>query len=118
MLTWTKSEITLNETVAKPTLDHYQIIRRNGAVVPFEPSKIAIAVMKAFLAIYKTTQNSLQKSIFAVLREYGSWVVSHLSLHKHTVGVGFISKIKVVPLVLNKSNGFFSAGKTNLRNAP
>jgi len=34
------------------------------------------------------------------------------------VGVGFISKIKVVPLVLNKSNGFFSAGKTNLRNAP
>ena len=32
------------------TLDNYQIIRRNGAVVPFEPSKIAVAVMKAFLA--------------------------------------------------------------------
>jgi ribonucleoside-diphosphate reductase alpha chain len=37
-----------------PSLDHYQIIRRNGAVVPFEPSKIAIAMMKAFLAVHGT----------------------------------------------------------------
>jgi ribonucleoside-diphosphate reductase alpha chain len=29
----------------------YQIIRRNGAVVGFEPSKIAIALTKAFLAV-------------------------------------------------------------------
>ncbi|MEJ5999065.1 ribonucleoside-diphosphate reductase subunit alpha [Paucibacter soli] len=33
----------------------YQIIRRNGAVVSFEPSKIAIALMKAFLAVHGTT---------------------------------------------------------------
>ena len=33
---------------------HYQIIRRNGAVVPFEPSKIAVAMMKAFLAVHGT----------------------------------------------------------------
>ena len=32
-------------------VDHYQIIRRNGAVVPFEPTKIAVAMMKAFLAV-------------------------------------------------------------------
>jgi len=32
----------------------YQIIRRNGAVVSFEPSKIAIAMMKAFLAVHGT----------------------------------------------------------------
>ena len=32
----------------------YQIIRRNGAVVPFEPNKIAIAMMKAFLAVHGT----------------------------------------------------------------
>src|SRR5690606_27936095 len=31
-----------------------QIIRRNGAVVPFEPSKIGIALMKAFLAVHGT----------------------------------------------------------------
>ena len=35
-------------------LAHYQIIRRNGAVVPFEPDKIAIAMMKAFLAVHGT----------------------------------------------------------------
>ena len=33
---------------------HYQIIRRNGAVVPFEPQKIAVAMMKAFLAVHGT----------------------------------------------------------------
>ena len=33
----------------------YQIIRRNGAVVSFEPSKIAVALMKAFLAVHGTS---------------------------------------------------------------
>jgi ribonucleoside-diphosphate reductase alpha chain len=40
-------------SVANP-LANYQIIRRNGAVVPFEPNKIAIAMMKAFLAVHGT----------------------------------------------------------------
>ncbi|MGK6309044.1 ribonucleoside-diphosphate reductase subunit alpha [Variovorax sp. DT-64] len=35
-------------------LANYQIIRRNGAVVPFEPNKIALAMMKAFLAVHGT----------------------------------------------------------------
>ncbi len=39
---------------APHSLNHYQIIRRNGAVVPFEPNKIAIAMMKAFLAVHGT----------------------------------------------------------------
>ena len=39
---------------ASHTLSHYQIIRRNGAVVPFEPTKIAVALMKAFLAVHGT----------------------------------------------------------------
>lgn len=42
-----------NTSAASP-LAHYQIIRRNGAVVPFEPSKIGIAMMKAFLAVHGT----------------------------------------------------------------
>jgi ribonucleoside-diphosphate reductase alpha chain len=41
-------------SVAPSALTHYQIIRRNGAVVPFEPQKIAIAMMKAFLAVHGT----------------------------------------------------------------
>ena len=32
----------------------YQIIRRNGSVVAFEPGKIAVALMKAFLAVHGT----------------------------------------------------------------
>ena len=32
----------------------YQIIRRNGSVVSFEPDKIAVALMKAFLAVHGT----------------------------------------------------------------
>ncbi len=41
------------DAAASP-LNHYQIIRRNGAVVPFEPTKIAVAMMKAFLAVHGT----------------------------------------------------------------
>ena len=33
------------------TFADYKVIRRNGSVVSFEPSKIAIAVTKAFLAV-------------------------------------------------------------------
>ncbi len=42
------------DTGAVNLLAHYQIIRRNGAVVPFEPNKIAVAMMKAFLAVHGT----------------------------------------------------------------
>ncbi len=42
------------EAALNQTLSHYQIIRRNGAVVPFEPAKIAVAMMKAFLAVHGT----------------------------------------------------------------
>ncbi len=40
--------------VSASALANYQIIRRNGAVVSFEPSKIAVAMMKAFLAVHGT----------------------------------------------------------------
>ncbi|TDV09834.1 ribonucleoside-diphosphate reductase subunit alpha [Paraburkholderia caballeronis] len=38
-------------TFAQATFADYKVIRRNGSVVSFEPSKIAIAVTKAFLAV-------------------------------------------------------------------
>src|SRR2546421_8073898 len=46
--------VTTPSQAAPNPLAHYQIIRRNGAVVPFEPNKIAIAMMKAFLAVHGT----------------------------------------------------------------
>jgi ribonucleoside-diphosphate reductase alpha chain len=42
------------DDTAAHSLSQYQIIRRNGAVVPFEPNKIAVAMMKAFLAVHGT----------------------------------------------------------------
>ena len=42
------------QDTAAHTLSQYHIIRRNGAVVPFEPNKIAVAMMKAFLAVHGT----------------------------------------------------------------
>ncbi|MBB2484824.1 ribonucleoside-diphosphate reductase subunit alpha [Mitsuaria sp. WAJ17] len=43
------------DTPRQSAFQAYQIIRRNGAVVSFEPSKIAIALMKAFLAVHGTS---------------------------------------------------------------
>ena len=38
-------------TAADPRFAQYKVIRRNGAVVPFEPAKITVAMTKAFLAV-------------------------------------------------------------------
>jgi ribonucleoside-diphosphate reductase alpha chain len=58
-------------------LNHYQIIRRNGAVVPFEPSKIAVALMKAFLAVHGT-QGAASASVREVVEELTQNVVRAL----------------------------------------
>ena len=55
-------------------LHHYQIIRRNGAVVPFEPNKIAVAMMKAFLAVHGT-QGAASASVREVVEELTQNVV-------------------------------------------
>ena len=46
--------ITTSSAAAASAFAGYQIIRRNGAVVGFEPNKIAVALMKAFLAVHGT----------------------------------------------------------------
>jgi ribonucleoside-diphosphate reductase alpha chain len=47
------SPVAAPQAASNP-LSNYQIIRRNGSVVPFEPNKIAVAMMKAFLAVHGT----------------------------------------------------------------
>jgi ribonucleoside-diphosphate reductase alpha chain len=39
------------DATAEPAYAQYKVIRRNGAVVGFEPGKISVAVTKAFLAV-------------------------------------------------------------------
>src|SRR4030095_2034134 len=51
---------------ADPRYAQYKVIRRNGAVVPFEPAKIGIAMTKAFLAV-----NGGQGAAPARVREQG-----------------------------------------------
>jgi len=43
-----------SDAASSSALSSYQIIRRNGAVVAFEPNKIAVAIMKASLAVHGT----------------------------------------------------------------
>jgi len=43
--------VPLMSTTPDPRFAQYKVIRRNGSVVAFEPSKITIAMTKAFLAI-------------------------------------------------------------------
>ena len=48
------SDHSADQNAQANLLSTYQIIRRNGAVVPFQPNKIAVAMMKAFLAVHGT----------------------------------------------------------------
>ena len=58
-------------------LAHFQIIRRNGAVVPFEPNKIAVAMMKAFLAVHGT-HGAASASVREMVEELTQTVVRAL----------------------------------------
>ena len=65
------------QATASHALANYQIIRRNGAVVPFEPNKIAVALMKAFLAVHGT-QGAASASVREVVDELTQNVVRAL----------------------------------------
>jgi ribonucleoside-diphosphate reductase alpha chain len=62
---------------SQASVAQYQIIRRNGAVVPFEPSKIAVAMMKAFLAVHGT-QGAASASVRETVEELTHAVVRAL----------------------------------------
>ncbi|MGQ9861484.1 MAG: ribonucleoside-diphosphate reductase subunit alpha [Thiobacillaceae bacterium] len=44
--------LPLSEPAATSTYANYRVIRRNGAVVAFEPNKITVAMTKAFIAVH------------------------------------------------------------------
>lgn len=92
MLTWDE----LDESNYLP-LAHYQIIRRNGAVVPFEASKTPAAVVMQALGLMLGANRKLANPDLAAVPQRGS-----LSIKSQT----------------GKLNGFYSASKANLRNAP
>ena len=91
MLTWQDNEISTHDTLA-----NYRIIRRNGAIVSFDIGKSALAFAGAVLVAHR-----LKKSIPALdgLRSYSRQRLGMINLKQ-------------------AFNGFFSASKANLRNAP
>ena len=92
MLAWNESDGLNHSPFA-----HYQIIRRNGAVIPFEPSRITVAVVIRALGLVFCGNRKPTSGSVGVLAAMGA-----LSLRAQTA----------------KQSGFFSASKANLRNAP
>lgn len=89
------------ELLPSDLLSHYQIIRRNGAVVPFEPNKIAVAMMKAFLAVHGTqgaasasvrdTVNALTQGVIrALMRSRPSGGTFHIEDVQDQVELGLM----------------------------
>ena len=87
MLTWDEVGAANSDRFS-----NYVIIRGTGAVVPFEPNKAVVAVMKAFIATTSATKE-----------------------HLFTLSKRFAAAVRLRP---GKASGFFSASKANLRNAP
>ena len=122
MLTWDEFD-----DANSGSFPNYKIIRRNGAVVPFEPNKIDSAMMKAFLAVLRTYKritaarflsgtlpNSLSHQT-AVLKRWILATASSARVSLFTLSKRFGATVKLRP---GKASGFFSVSKANLRNAP
>jgi ribonucleoside-diphosphate reductase alpha chain len=76
-----------NGGVASAALGDYRIIRRNGAVVAFEPSKIAVAMTKAFLAV-SGGQGAASARVREMVEQLTDGVVSAL-VRRHPGGGTF-----------------------------
>ena len=74
---FTANEASASNSPPNAPFQNYQIIRRNGSVVPFEPAKIAIAMMKAFLAVHGT-QGAASASVRETVDELTQMVVRAL----------------------------------------
>ncbi len=83
------------EPVATTTdpLTHYQIMRRNGAVVRFEPPKIAVAMMKAFLAVHGA-QGAASASVRELVDQLTQTVVRALMRSRPAGGTFHIEDVQ------------------------
>jgi len=69
---------TFTETADRQTEPRYRVIRRNGAVTPFDASKITVALTKAFLAVEGSVAAGSRR-VHDVVEELASQVVSALT---------------------------------------
>lgn len=88
---------------ARPSYAEYRVMRRNGAVVAFEPSKIAVAMTKAFLAV-NGSQGAASARIRDLVAQLTATVVNALVRRQPQGGVFHIEDIQdQVELALMRS---------------
>ena len=118
MLTW-EATAASDEPRSTSPYAHYQIIRRNGAVVPFEPEKIHFAAMKAFMAVHGGWAFAQRISSGWL---HGFWrplKPSRSSAHAGDRAACLSRPLHVAALeVQSRSLRFFASSKHDMRNAP
>jgi len=97
--------VGVSESSSQPRTPYseYRIIRRNGAVVGFEPSKIAVAMTKAFLAV-NGSQGAASARIRELVAELAGSAVSALIRRQPQGGTFHIEDVQdQVELALMRS---------------
>ena len=118
MLTWKETAVWEQPSKVE-AVANYQIIRRNGAVVPFEPNKIAHAMMKAFMVVHGALvfAQSICSGWF-----HGLWrplKPSKVSAHSGDLVAGMNKPLSVaLQQPLAGQQRFFGSSKPDMRNAP
>ena len=92
-----------SDGAADPRFGQYKVIRRNGAVVGFEPVKISVAVTKAFLAV-NGGQGAASARVRELVASLTSMVVNALMRRQPQCGTFHIEDIQdQVELALMRS---------------
>src|SRR6266849_6922251 len=98
-----KSLPNVSPSIPQPELSQHRVIRRNGAVVTFEPGKIAVAMTKAFLAV-EGGQGAASARIREVVASLTESVVATLVRRQPSGGTFHIEDIQdQVELALMRS---------------
>ncbi len=97
------SDLPSQADAVRRAYSEYRIIRRNGAVVAFEPSKVSIAMTKAFLAV-SGTQGAASARIREVVQQLSEGVFAALMRRQPQGGTFHIEDIQdQVELALMRS---------------
>ena len=80
-------------TAQRPPYADYKIIRRNGAVVGFEPAKISVAMTKAYLAV-GGSQGAASARVRELVAELTTSVVNALIRRQPAGGTFHIEDIQ------------------------
>lgn len=111
--------ITDRMSAMRDVLANYQIIRRNGAVIPFKPNGIAAAMAKCFYDVHSIGIGGMMPEGYSTVA-FKRAISRHFSVHERSVKNRRMGGCMGRRRRLNGavSQGFFSPEKLNLRNAP